>query len=76
MNNIVIAGIIQGGALVLLAFVLWQVSATINQAMSNMQALLIKLIDLAAETKQIARESAQKVERNYRAMTTPDKPNK
>lgn len=64
MDNIIIVGLLQGGAIVLLAFVLWQVSLKIDTAMKNMQELLLKQLDMIRETKTAAQQAVVRSDRN------------
>lgn len=64
MDNIVIVGLLQGGAIVLLAFVLWQVSLKIDTAMKNMQELLLKQLDMIREAKTAAQQAVVRSDRN------------
>jgi hypothetical protein len=66
--------IIQAGATGILIVVLWQVNVRIGEMMDNVQALLIKLIDLVAI-------QGQKTDRNFVAIKEAtkeerDRPNK
>lgn len=74
MSEFVVTAIIQGGAIVLLAFVLWQVSEKIGTAMNNMQQVLFRLMDIVADTKREASEAKQQAERNHRAIVGRDEP--
>jgi len=73
MDALTTTAIIQGGAVMLLAFVLWQVSKKIDRAFDMVQALTLRLIDLIDDTRQIAAEATKKSDRNYTAITG-DKP--
>lgn len=68
MTPEILGAIIQGGAIGLLAFVLWQVSLKIDTAMKNMQELMMRMIDIVAEARQEARQASIKSDRNYRAI--------
>jgi len=65
MSQDLVAIVIQAGAVGLLAMVLWQVGQKIDVAMSNMQALLMRMIDLVSEAKQSASEAKEQARQNW-----------
>ncbi len=73
MDAGLLTAIIQGGAVALLAFVLWQVSLKMDVAMKNMQELLVKMIDIIADTRNQARAASAKSDRNFAAISESKK---
>jgi len=51
MDNVIIAAIVQGGALVLLAFVLWQISAKVDRAFTMTENIIIRLLNMLDDEK-------------------------
>lgn len=51
MDSLTTTAIIQGGAVMLLAFVLWQVSKKIDRAFDMMENLTTKLIELVESSQ-------------------------